>query len=283
VGNSPNSCSVELVDPFSAQTLEVNLYVSTASGEEPNRMADLPQAYTYADFKVKSGGGELVGQNSLVSVEGRVDKSVSKAAICALSDVQKVTALSQLAPPPGEAVQQLSLADAIHNGAVDASITGNGLDKLEVSLKPKVEGSLEISIEPGVIFEALAGGVQSMVVRRPAVVVVRPQSEVSLELEVSCASMQKKEPRGSDSFKVAGSPAAGDLQKLLALPDFAFAPLRVQQFAIWTLTDNPAPDAYVGISASGGFGGGPTAAELAAVKDLLTQAGIDPAGYNAFR
>ena len=283
VGNLPDSCTVELYDPFSAQTLEINLYISTVPTLTPNQMAELPATYGHSDFKVKSAAGDLVGHGSLVSVNGKVEKAAWTQMRCQLSDVQQVTALRQLAPPPGESMKQSTLAEAISRGEVDASIQGNGLEKLEVSLKLKVDFSLEVSVEPGTIFEALSGGVQNMVVRRPAVVVLRPGTQVSLELEVSCANMQKKEPHVNDSFKVAQSPAAGDLQKLLALPGFAFAPLRVQQFAIWTLTDNPVRDAYVGISATGGFGAGPTAEELSAIKVLFGQAGIDPPKYNGFR
>ena len=286
VGNSPDSCTVQLYDPFTAQTLKVNLYKSAASTLPPGQMADLPETYTYADFKVSTAAGGLVGQGALVSLEGQVVRIKGAAAGelgCALGDVRQVTALQQLTPPAGDTVKQFTLADAIANGAVAAAIQGNGLEKIEVSLKAQVDYSVEIFIAPGDLFEALTGGVQSMVVRQAAVAVVRPQTEVSLELEVSCASMQKKEPHSSDSFKVAASPAAVDVQKLLALPDFAFAARRVQQFAVWTITDNPARDAYVGISSAGGSGTGPGAAEMDAIKALFVQAGIDPAGYNAFR
>jgi hypothetical protein len=283
VGNSPDSCTVDLYDPFSAQTLEINLYVSGAPDIALNQMAALSATYTTTDFKVKSSDGELLGRGSLVSVEGKIEKAAWTAMRCQVSDVQQVTALRQLAPPPGMDVKQSTLADAISGGEVDARIQGSGLDKLEVNLKSKADFSLEIVIASGAIFEAQSGGVQNMVVRRPAVVVLQPKTETSMELEVSCASMQKKEPRSSDSFKIAQESAASDLQKLLALPNLAFASQRVQQFAVWTLTDNPGRDAFVGISATGGFGTGPTDEELSAIKDLFSQAGIDPAAYNAFR
>lgn len=56
--------------------------------------------------------------------------------------------------------------------------------------------------------------------------------------------------------------------------------LRVQQFAIWTITDNPTKDGYVGIG-SFGFGSGPGKTELARIKALFKAAGIPTTKYRA--
>jgi hypothetical protein len=66
------------------------------------------------------------------------------------------------------------------------------------------------------------------------------------------------------------------------LPDFSKQSFRVQQFAIWTITDNPTRKGYVGL---GTFvsGSGPSDAEMAKIKALFTAAGIDQKKYQALR
>jgi len=279
VGNSPDSCTVELYDPFTGQTLPVSL----PEGAGVDQMAPLPETYGYLDFKVATANGPL-GQGALVSLEGTVSNGPRPAQDelpCTLVDVRGLRLLPAFDPPPGASV--VPLADAVAAGNVQATINGGGLEKMTVRLQSKSDGLLEIVIAPGVIFAPQSGDVQRMVVRQAAVAVLQPGGAAALDVPVSCAEMQKKEPHPGDSFKVAAQPASSDLQKLFTLPDFAFAAPRLQQFAVWTLTDNPAKGAYTGLSLTGGFGGGPSPDELAAVKDLLAQAGLDSAKYKAFQ
>jgi hypothetical protein len=55
---------------------------------------------------------------------------------------------------------------------------------------------------------------------------------------------------------------------------------KVQQFAVWTVTENPSRDGYTG--PSGSFDGGPTPEEMAQIKTLLTAADRNPADYRAY-
>lgn len=283
---NPNWCTVQLYDPYFDKTLAVSLYVSP-SGLSPNQMASIPKNYGLADFKVQTGTGGLVGHGSLVSLSGKIGAAGQPAGgsnevACALSDVQQVTALKQLSPV-GIEVKKYDLADAINNGAVLASINGRGLGRLDLKLKPQVNFNLEINILPGTLFESLMGGVQNMIVRKGALAVLKPNVELSLELEVSCANMEKKQPTGGDMFKISKSPAARDLLKLVDLAEFPFSSNRVQQFAVWSITDNPPLGYFVGIDTASGIRGGPTAAEVVEIRRLFTAAGIDLAPYNVFK
>ena len=104
-----------------------------------------------------------------------------------------------------------------------------------------------MEIEAGTIFPSDAAGVQNMVVRKESFVYVTPEVEAEIELEVSCANMNKKQPRRDDIFTVLPDLAPQDLSNLIKLAEFAFEPLRVQQFSVWTITDNPSRDGYVSL------------------------------------
>ena len=55
-----------------------------------------------------------------------------------------------------------------------------------------------------------------------------------------------------------------------------------QQLAIWTITDNPTRDGYVGLGYFG-VGSGPSNAEIKEIKALFRAAGIDLDKYRAVR
>ncbi|MBI5650136.1 MAG: hypothetical protein HZC40_06795 [Chloroflexi bacterium] len=68
-------------------------------------------------------------------------------------------------------------------------------------------------------------------------------------------------------------PRNPDLSALINLPDFTKEPIRVQQFAIWTITDNPARDAYMPVS-DAQTSGGPMTAEFTRIRELFLLAKI---------
>jgi hypothetical protein len=283
---NPNQCTVQLYDPYDDKTLPVSLYVS-ASGVSPNQMAALTKNFGYADFKVATASGELVGHGARVSLLGKVGASSQGSGSgsvvgCTLSDVKQVTALKQLTPV-GMEVLKVGLAEAVANGDVLASVNGKGLEQLNLKLKSQAKNNLEIDIPAGTMFESLMGGVQNMIVRRGALAVLKPGSELLLPLEVACANMEKSQPASGDMFKVGKSPVSADLLKLLNLSDFHFASNRVQQFAVWTLTDNPPVGYFVGISTNSGQTGGPSAAEITEMRRLFTAAGIDLVPFKVFQ
>src|SRR3990170_7702427 len=81
-----------------------------------------------------------------------------------------------------------------------------------------------------------------------------------------------------DAFTISTGAASARLLRLLAVPDFADASFRGQQFAVWTITDNPARTGYVGLG-SFGVGSGPSNDEMAEIKALFKKAGLDVTDY----
>ena len=287
-GGSPDWCTVHLVDVDREGIMVIGLNMQAGDFDPGNNyMADLPMSYEIPDFRVRTQDGELVGAGDLVKVTGQVTSPLLGSASgeeinCSLEAVNKIEHVERLTLQGPEKLTPTNLVDAILNGWVIASISGDGLSQIDISLKPQVDFGLELEIEPGTIFEAQSGGVQNMVLRRGTVVVLKPDVEISLELEVSCANMELKEPSQGDTFMV-NVGASGDLVKLLELPELRFESIRIQQFAIWTITDNPSRADYTGITDQEGVGSGPTDAEFLRIQDLFERAGIDPAQYQAYQ
>ena len=174
------------------------------------------------------------------------------------------------------------LDDAVAQGLVTIATDGQGLDSVELTLASRQPGSLTITIPAGTIFAAMSGGVQNMVVREDQMVVLEgADTEVSLTVPAACINMTLDAPATGNHFSL-GGPAGGDLSRLVNLPTFRERPFRVQQFAIWTITDNPAPGEYVGIG-SFGAGSGPSKEEMQLVRALFAEAGISTNKYPALR
>lgn len=83
---------------------------------------------------------------------------------------------------------------------VTAIMRGAGLEKIEITLESNVDVSILVAIVPGTLFETTSVSVQPMVARELREIILEPYAEISLELDVACASMHLNEPRSGDSF-----------------------------------------------------------------------------------
>ncbi len=90
------------------------------------------------------------------------------------------------------------------------------------------------------------------------IVFLAPKRELSVKLDVACANIDSESPPGGgETYIVQIEPPAEEvLRKLLGLPEFQDSSFRLQQFAIWTITDNPSSGGYVGLG-SGNQGSPP--------------------------
>jgi hypothetical protein len=106
----------------------------------------------------------------------------------------------------------------------------------------------------------------------------------SWDVPVACAEMRRDQPGESDTFDIRTSRASGDLARLLNEPEFGDHQFRVQQFAVWTITNDPLRRNYTPLGSTlSVFGTGPTDDEFNAIRDLLEAADIEPSDYRAFR
>ncbi len=177
----------------------------------------------------------------------------------------------------------VELSEALLKGLIKVSVSGDGLESLGLSIESTSDDPLEVTVSAGTVFQANSGGTQNMVTREDGKVTVRTRgSKQSLAIDAACANMDRNTPSGSDTFIISKTPASEDLKKLLRLPGFRRKSFRVQQFAIWTITDNPSRGGYVGIGEFG-FGSGPSDNELQSIKTSFEQAGISTQKYRALR
>jgi hypothetical protein len=243
----PITCDLYLDDPLNGNSIVIKIPVSNGDGEIPvNHMAALPEEYESVDFYIHTEDNDWVKDHSFVSVRGTVSSDYS-GADCSISQVEAITRKERMSYP-GIDITHTTLQQALTEGIVIATINGGGLTQIYVKLKPKIESNLEVEIAPGTIFISAAEGVQNMVLKEEQIVYLKPTLEVGFEFEVSCGNMELKQPEYENTFDVSDEPASDDLLKLLANQDFAFYDSELQQFAVWTITDNPtSPGAYVGI------------------------------------
>jgi hypothetical protein len=272
LAGKPATCTLQLNDPVSDGYIPV---VMPMPSEMPG--TNYPQSdklWLMPDF-VLSDGEMVEVRGSVRRISNADDLSME----CELS-LNSVRILDEFTLVDWH-LPQATLRDALDEGLIGVLVTGHGLTKMNLKIEPKVDLHLELEIEQGTIFESQASGVQNMVVRKSTYVHVKPGIEAELDVDVSCADMEKKQPTASDSFTVGKGMASKDLLKLLRLQDFVDAPIRIQQFAVWTITDNPTPDEYVSLSSGPGPGHGPSPGELGLIKNLFIRAGIDVNQYQA--
>jgi hypothetical protein len=142
---------------------------------------------------------------------------------------------------------------------------------------------IEVTVSVGTLFTAQSSSTQNMVIVESKVFVLGFRGDqVSVSVPAACATMHLEQPSSLDVFSAHVTQAQGDLAALLNLADFHNATARVKQFAVWTLTDNPARDEYVGLSSGYvTFGSGPSDDEITQIQTLFQQAGIQTNYYQA--
>lgn len=189
------------------------------------------------------------------------------------------TAAVPTAGPPS-----VLLSDAIDQSLIEATLSGDGLQHLSIDTESLSTDDLTVTIPAGTYFDPRRDGTQSMVALIDQEFGLAAGESATWEVDVACAEMRRDQPTDSDRMTIRQGSATGDLADLLALPAFADQSFRVQQFAVWTLTNNPTRNNYMGLgTAFSVYGSGPDKEEFAAIRDLFEQAGINPRDYRAFR
>lgn len=181
--------------------------------------------------------------------------------------------------PANTTSMELSAAEA--SKLVEVKLTDADLQFLDLTLKLRGANPLEVIIPAGAVFMSQSNRVQNMMVRMRQTVILTPaEPQADVTIPVACINMAREVPTAHDKLTLGSTVVSGDLLKLLQNPDFLHQSFRVQQFAIWTITDNPSLTQYVGITSTG-VGGQPGDAEIQSVRNLLVKAGIDTRKYKA--
>jgi hypothetical protein len=186
-------------------------------------------------------------------------------------------------PTPEPSPETIELIKAVKGGQVAVKGTGRGLRLLDITLTSKSAAPLVVVINQGTVFDPASERTQSMVVLARRMVDLEPGASVPVQLDVACADMQKDTPDKNDRFRLRTGSVPRDLVRLTRLAEFGEQPFRTQQFAVWTITDNPSRSGYVGLGTAGGASSGPKLAELKVIADLFRAAEIDPDEYRAVK
>lgn len=151
---------------------------------------------------------------------------------------------------------------------------------------------LIVTIRPGTVYASLEQHLPHMVVRGIKEVTLqpagRPGDRIRVGLPAASMHMRRKVARRGQQLALQQAPASGPLGQLLKLRCFRAVrpcqdqPFLVQQYAVWTLTNNPPGGRFVGPGPDR-LRGGPSPGEMARVAALLRRAKIDLSAYDAFR
>lgn len=186
-------------------------------------------------------------------------------------------------PPPAVETPTRELEVAVANQEVTANAVGAGLSRVRLQLISHAERDLNIVVPAGIQFHS-DGSVQNMVVAKAASILLKKDQTESRSIDAHCMNMKRNEPQGTDRLMVKFPPHHDPLVRLVAVPNFQQANPKRRQFAVWTLTDNPGRNQFVGITTSQfGIGNGvtPTTEDIAAIREMFILAKIDPRRFAA--
>ncbi len=201
--------------------------------------------------------------------------------------VMEVTVAPAEPTQESESVAEYDLDKALSKKLVQVQAAGLGPTTVSLEISSKSKKDLVIRIPAGTVFKASSNRVQKMVVCVEQSVDLSPASkdEPSKWITVSVASLDMRLtlPGEKDELKLDSPVRDADLKKLLALPALSAESFRVQQFAIWTITENPSRNGFASIDMedSDSGGSGPTDAEIQSIIALFKQAKISTGKYRA--
>jgi hypothetical protein len=102
---------------------------------------------------------------------------------------------------------------------------------------------------------------------------------------VVCVNMNQPQPGKDDSFSIGAKTTSDDSNKLLHLQQFRNSSLRIRQFTVWTITDNPEKHDYTRLGWEDSTRdidfSEPLPEEIDSISLLFQAAGIDTSKYAA--
>ncbi|MCI0339508.1 MAG: hypothetical protein L0226_18195 [Acidobacteria bacterium] len=176
----------------------------------------------------------------------------------------------------------MSLREAVARGLIEVFGDDFDIESVRINILSKASMPLEITIDAGTVFEKAPSG--KMIIKEMRIVTL-PVHGNRQSINVNAADMglcRCSDVDESDKLTVSQSSPPAEIRKLLELPEFREEDARLQQFAIWTITDNPTRNGYCKIDE----GGIVTSIELEGIERIryiFEQAGISTKKYRALR
>jgi hypothetical protein len=189
-------------------------------------------------------------------------------------------------PSPGTSYSSYILNNALSQGLVEVEVTGNNLNLLDLTLISKSDSPLNLTIPLGTVFKSNSGSVQNMIAIIDSSSYLDPHESGKDMIGVVCVNMNQPQPGKETSFSIGTKTTSDDLLKLLQAEQFRNSSLRIRQFAVWTITDNPAKHDYTRLGWEGATEDSdysePFPEEIDSIKGIFVAAGIDTSKYAAF-
>jgi hypothetical protein len=189
--------------------------------------------------------------------------------------------------PPGTsspASQGQTIVDLVEKELIAVSITGVSMDAVALhvtSISPK---PLEILIPAGTYFVAENPSVQNMVARHAASASIDPGAIVDIKVDAACASLHLTAPGAADTFAMVRASELPEMGKVIDQLNTTPVDYRVEQAAIWIVTDDASYD-ELGMLVGGSPFGPPLIQEEDAARAMMLtdQAGVDIRKYSIWR
>ena len=104
---------------------------------------------------------------------------------------------------------EVDLSDALAENLVQATIAGDSLQYVDITLESISDQLLEVTVTVGTVFEAQSASLQDMVVIESILFELEFNGDVSSRsVSVACASMELDAPSADDTLVMSGVPAA---------------------------------------------------------------------------
>lgn len=136
--------------------------------------------------------------------------------------------------------REVGLVCAVRNGLVIQIVFVKGIQALDLQLVNKTDGSLKVVILPGTIFYPAEDKTQALVVTQQVIVYLAPGEDKTAAVNIACYNMRYEQPTDATAFRPElGKTDSTLFAKLVQSEMFQDATFRIQQFAIWLITDHP--------------------------------------------
>ncbi|MFH1032360.1 MAG: CARDB domain-containing protein [Chloroflexota bacterium] len=177
----------------------------------------------------------------------------------------------------------VGLVEGLNRGLVDVSAQGkHTMDTIHLTVTSTTDKYLRIVIRPGTMFFPQSTSDQRLIALTSTNILLNPHQKSQPYINTACMDMERDVPGESEKLTIRESAVSPDILLLTNLPDFQTQPFRIQQFAIWTITENPKPNDYRGFGFFG-LGRSPSNDELQQIRLLFEKAGISTTKYQALQ
>jgi hypothetical protein len=130
------------------------------------------------------------------------------------------------------------LVDLLDEKKVEVKAQGSGIESVHLEVKRLVNYVLSVRIPVGTFFVSRDPSAQNMVATAEATATLTSDVWTTVSVSAACANRPRDVPGDDDTFTVRRSPQQQELQRLMPALVKAGADSKVEQAAVWIVTDD---------------------------------------------